>query len=143
MHRTRQPAAEVNDQAATDGPALDPTPAEILRGAALYLRRHGWNQGDYFAPADRPTPPACLLGAVAMAIYGHRTEAPYSQDRPGRDLFVTVADSLDTYLQLHHGDLDMSAVGWNDHPNRTLADVLDLLHTAAAIWDRQHRGGAR
>ncbi|WP_438941345.1 DUF6197 family protein, partial [Micromonospora craterilacus] len=31
-------------------PAIAPvSPADLLRMAALYLRRHGWHQGTYYA----------------------------------------------------------------------------------------------
>ena len=65
------------------------TPADLLRMAALYLRRHGWHQGSYYdtlTATDNPTPPACAVGAIGMACAGHRVN--HFSDLPTDDRHV-------------------------------------------------------
>src|SRR4051812_18776365 len=53
---------------------VDPvmTPAVLLRGAAVYLQRHGWTTGEFFANSEqnRPFPAACSLGAINICAHG-------------------------------------------------------------------------
>jgi hypothetical protein len=134
VHPTQQ-------QATTD---VAPTPADLLRGAALYLERHGWTRDNYFAHHDRPTPPACVLGALAMAVYGQATDDPYSgvNDLAANRMFCRVADYLDCHVALATAGVLDSVVLWNDDESRTAEQVIAALREAAAIWDRQHPGGA-
>ena len=47
------------------------TPADLLRNAALYLRRHGRITGEFFdLLADSAFPPACTLGAINICAHG-------------------------------------------------------------------------
>src|SRR5688572_3940603 len=48
----------------------DPSPAQTLRDAAVYLARCGWTQGEMFDNPERPTPAACVFGAIRMAVCG-------------------------------------------------------------------------
>src|SRR5215475_5812016 len=66
MHPIREPSTVDTDA----GAPFELTPAAVMRGAALYLHRHGWHQGDLFADEQTITPPACLLGAIRMAACG-------------------------------------------------------------------------
>jgi hypothetical protein len=44
------------------------------RGAALYLTRYGWLQGDFFdLLADAAFPPACSLGAINICAHGRHS----------------------------------------------------------------------
>lgn len=121
-------------------PAADrPSPAEILRGAACYLRRHGWTQHTYFSgPTDNPTPPACLLGALAMATFGHRfPDNPY--DQPEWIDYKRAEQALIDYLALNSSPDDEwpePELGeWNDQPARTADQVITALEQAAAWVD--------
>src|SRR6266498_1151662 len=78
-HRT--PPLERKDVAAMKATHQPPTrdhepgtsPADLLRGAALYLRRYGWTRGQFFdllADTDGPFPPACASGAITTAAHG-------------------------------------------------------------------------
>ena len=146
MHRTQTPT----------GSTAEVTPAAILRGAARYLARHDWMQGNYY-PLDttNPFPPACAVGAMAMAAYGCRHESLYygGDDQGRRDLGRAV-DAFADYLarleptivltsdQAIDIDLEMSPFAWNDDPQRTKEDVILALHAAASDYERTH-GGAR
>ncbi len=68
------------------------TPARVLRDAARYLLGFGWHQGclfdvdpDTVDPTDLPdpTPPACVLGAVLVAVYGTPERALRALADPG------------------------------------------------------------
>ncbi|MEV0427907.1 hypothetical protein [Micromonospora sp. NPDC050495] len=137
-------------------PALAPvTPADLLRMAALYLRRHGWHQGTYYNalfPSDFPTPPACAAGAIGIACAGHRVEH-FAQLDPDAlaDYLATLAalvDYLDTHEPLFLVDEDgfvidehTSPYSWNDDPARTAEQVITALDAAADEWDRLHTQG--
>jgi uncharacterized protein DUF6197 len=132
------------------------TPADILRGAARYLQLHGWRQGALYTDAEHTTdppsltPPACALGAIGMAAFGHRIpdHSPVDADAGWRD-YQHASDALDDYLtltgakttvpELYQDCRDGISVGdWNDAPGRTLAEVTATLNAAADAWDRQH-----
>ena len=92
MHPTHTPTSSADH---IDDPAVVVTPADTMRGAARYLSRHGLHQGTYYPRPDQPTepgyqpfPPACVVGALAMAAYGRRHESLYygGDDQGRRDL---------------------------------------------------------
>src|SRR4051794_33654647 len=101
------------------------TPADTLRSAALYQRKHGWAQGSLFDPiADEPFPAACALGAITVAATG---QVDY------RVLFDTIPACMSAIevLALHlSGDISYELVqldlielvewisGWNDASER-------------------------
>ena len=121
------------------------TPADTLRGAALYLQRHGWTRFSYF-DGERPTPPACAQGAIVVASYGVATEHPYSQDSPQRRLFARTIKFFDDYIRslvTSLDDEDYNATVWNDHPGRTAAEVITTLRNAAERWDATHTARCR
>jgi hypothetical protein len=130
------------------------TPADLLRGAALYLERHGWHQGDMFADLDQPFPAACATGAIRMAACG-TTNPSHTGSRAAE---VTAAIKLlafyledNVYEPVDHRDLEdhwayFNYVGdWNDEKGQTAAAVIDVLRAAADHYDRLHNGtgGAR
>ncbi|SBT69197.1 hypothetical protein GA0070622_6316 [Micromonospora sediminicola] len=132
------------------------TPADLLRMAALYLRRHGWHQGTYYAPTDSLTPPACAVGAIGMACAGYRAEHFYGLDPDTQVTFRQTVGVLTVYLDDHapvfHIDEDgylldehTSPYSWNDDPGRTAEQVITALESAADEWDRLHtqEGGNR
>ncbi|MDG4778993.1 hypothetical protein O7614_04955 [Micromonospora sp. WMMD961] len=131
------------------------TPADLLRMAALYLRRHGWTQGSYYdiyEPADHLTPPACAAGAIGIACAGHRVEH-FSQLGPDTlaDYLGTLGafvDYLDTIAPIFLVDEDGHLLGewdspysWNDDPARTAEQVITALEAAADEWDCLHITG--
>ena len=66
MHPTQQPATDT-----TGAVELDLTPADVLRGAALYVRRHGLHQGDMFAnpkPSGETVPRPSAMPSLRMYI---------------------------------------------------------------------------
>ncbi|MGW5083185.1 DUF6197 family protein [Micromonospora echinospora] len=142
MKATHQPPA-------TDGQL---TPADHLRMAALYLRRHGWHQGTYYATTDILTPPACVAGAIGIACTGHRVE--HFIDLDNDDSIDTLAalgafvDYLDAYEPVFYLDEDGFLVdehtwpfSWNDDPTRTAEQVITALLAAADAFDRLHTQG--
>ncbi|MGK5674508.1 DUF6197 family protein [Micromonospora sp. URMC 106] len=132
--------------------AVQVSPADLLRMAALYLRRHGWHQGTYYAPINTPTPPACAAGAIGIACAGHRVEHFSQLDGDTlADYLTTLAvfvDYLDAFAPVFHLDEDghlldehTSPYSWNDDPARTAEQVITALETAADEWDRLHQQG--
>ncbi|WP_238018641.1 hypothetical protein KZZ52_49970 [Dactylosporangium sp. AC04546] len=117
----------------------DPDVAQTLRDTALYLNRHGWNQGEYYdARNGLFTPPACLVGAIGMVCYGGPVDAPaLNYDDPGFGAFEAAVRYLNAFLRLRHG-LAMDAYAFNDTRGRTLDEVLAVLDTAAGFDLRAH-----
>ncbi|MEU7970807.1 hypothetical protein AB0B48_02040 [Micromonospora sp. NPDC049089] len=134
---------------ATQNPptSIQVTLADLLRMAALYLRRHGWHQGTYYAHnADTLTPPACAAGAIGIACAGHKVEH-FSQLDPDAlaDYLAALGvfvDYLDTTAPVFFIDEDgylldehTSPYSWNDDPARTAEQVITALQAAATEWD--------
>ncbi|RZU73471.1 hypothetical protein EV384_1876 [Micromonospora kangleipakensis] len=131
------------------------TPADLLRMAALYLRRHGWHQGTYYCtdvPADYPTPPACAVGAIGIACAGHRVNHFSDLNPDDRhaylDAIAVLTDYLDDHYPIHLFDDDgnylddhTSPYSWNDDPLCTAEHVITALEGAAQEWDRLHHQG--
>jgi hypothetical protein len=129
-------------------------PSALLRGAALYLDRHGWIKGDFFdLLTDANFPPACSLGAINICAHGNPTLSASSDaddvlsDHAIRAMRVLAA-YLDDGYHLDGGLNGPSAIdvvsGWNDEPGRTLAEVIETLNDAADDWEAaQPTGGAR
>ncbi|MEU5791131.1 hypothetical protein ABZ754_25835 [Micromonospora purpureochromogenes] len=131
------------------------TPADLLRMAALYLRRHGWHQGTYYNPlfpTDFLTPPACAAGAIGIACAGHQVEhfSHLASDALADYLAALGAfvDYLDTTMPVFATDEDgfvidenTSPYSWNDDPARTAEQVITALHAAADEWDSLHTPG--
>jgi hypothetical protein len=139
MHRTQNPTASAAD---TDDRSVV-TPATILRGAALYLTRHGWIQNDYYADITQPFPAACVTGAIAMAAYGRTTPYPSHTNAPGVRDYRRAVDVLTDYLDCEaHGPYDPDSdivlpFSWNDATDRTAEQVISTLHAAAEQYDRE------
>jgi hypothetical protein len=127
----------------TDPGRVGERPSRLLRDAALYLRRHGWIQGSYYAHHNTSNPPACVMGALAMAVFGQPfPTAPYTQPewadyKAAEDALLTHLDGLyppagdDTYPDPGLGD-------WNDQPHRTADQVTAALLAAADGYDHTH-----
>jgi hypothetical protein len=128
----------------TNGPcAAGERPSRLLRDTALYLQRHGWIQGSYYAHHHTATPPACVMGALALVIFGQPfPTAPYTQ--PGWADYKAAEDALLAHLDgIYQSDGDDSypdpGLGdWNDQPHRTADQVITALHEAADAYDHTH-----
>jgi hypothetical protein len=138
MHSTQNPAA-------LDGI----TPSDLLRGAATYLTRYGWHQGQFFASSD-PFPAASADGALLMAVYGRPVDVfdPANVtlfDEPDYDLWIGALDAVEDHLGLRRGFVPAQHIiapgdllfAWQDDPNRTRDQVVTALHEAADDFDRQ------
>ena len=141
---------------ATHNPPTDVqvTPADLLRMAALYLRRHGWTQGTYYATdaADNPTPPACVVGAIGIACAGRKVEHFSQLDGDTLADYLAALGAFVDYLDDFHPlflvdedgfviDEHTSPYSWNDDPARTAEQVITALDAAADEWDRLHTEG--
>lgn len=128
------------------------TPADLLRGAALYLRRHGRITGEFFdLVADSEFPPACALGAINICAHGRPIlcSDDGTQDAD-TDAAITAARLLAASLDPDYanGNTAVSAIdivsGFNDDPDTTDDDAINALTEAADDYDRAHTtGGAR
>jgi hypothetical protein len=132
-------------------------PAEVSqawRDAALYLERHGWTQRIAYRLANgdnaNPTPPACAIGAIGMAVYGQPLDDLHTPDHPEAAFFNWVEGLFEDYLDLAGyltGEPPHRGLGigeWNDDPRRTADEVIDMLRTAADNWDAYYCcGGTR
>jgi hypothetical protein len=126
---------------ATHNPPTDVqvTPADLLRFAALYLRRHGWTQGDYYTVVfDALTPRCCVSGAIGIATYRTVVDVPFITDRPERSEYYAAMRALVDYLDL---EAISDVFRWNDTTGRTLTEVVDALNAAADRWDALHTQG--
>jgi hypothetical protein len=129
------------------------TPAVLLRGAALYLERHGWTKGEIFANSDteRPFPAACTIGAINVTAHGRPVLS--STDGADDDLTDSAIRAMRVFAAWLDPDYDFgfnstSAIDilgdWNDHDDRTAQEVIEALRDAANEWDGIHpTGGAR
>jgi hypothetical protein len=140
MKATHHPNVDTDD---------DATPADVLRGAAAYLRRHGWIKGTIFdLLSPEPFPPACAIGAINMATYGRCIiSADDHTDDPEADQVIRALRVFASTLDPDYDPFETSAVDligdWNDQPGRTRTDVVEALTAAADDWDTAHTGGAR
>jgi hypothetical protein len=134
----------------------DVTPADLLRGAAHYLRRYGHTQGQFFemlAEGDGPFMSACASGAIMTAATG-RCISSFTGDCTHCDEDSEHAKGIRAmrvfaaFLDTEYPTSDTSAIDvigdWNDDHGRTLSEVVQALTDAADDWDRAHpTGGAR
>jgi membrane-bound lytic murein transglycosylase B len=152
----------VVDPAGPGRPDIDLTPADVLRGAASYLQSHGWHQHDLYAPnSGVPFPPACAIGAIYAAAFGHPTTSGEAADHPhlpvARNAIGVLADHLTgtgitpastadpdalAYADQHGAAYD-TITAWNDTDGQTGQHVIRQLRLAATGWDNQHRAGTR
>jgi hypothetical protein len=132
------PIQQPTSCAAVNTAGLDLTPADVLRGAALYVRRHGLHQGDMFANPDMPYPAACAQGAIKMAACGNpSTDYTVGQAALVDDAIATLADHLDAISDVWHRICPGETVAdWNDYAGRTADHVAAALTAAAERWDR-------
>jgi hypothetical protein len=148
MHRTQN----LTDSAAVTADLSVVTPADTLRGAALYLEVHGWFQGGYYpATTTGPFPAACALGAIGMAAHGRMTELPFDGLSPSVRDSRKAADHLHAHLAdlgitLHEGDNPdyeppANVICWNDSSGQSASKVIATLREAADRYDRTHTPG--
>jgi hypothetical protein len=94
--------------------------ADILDNAAVYLLEHGWHQGQARGPGGSRCMSAALR-AVCDGSLGRRLE--WSTE---------AMEAVRRHLGLGHRKPE-SLPGWNDHPSRTLDEVLDALQETAKL----------
>lgn len=134
MHPTQKPAT----RAVTD--SSDCSPAETLRAAAQYLEQDGWIQGAYYdldGPAAMFIPPADLLGAIGICVYGYAADLDSAEFTPKSPIFHAARRVLTDYLD-QAGELDDgdNLSDWNDKPGRTAEQVIEVCRYAADAYDR-------
>ena len=135
---------QVTDPAVTTG--------TTLRRAGLYLLAHGWHQGDMFADPDQPTPAACALGAIRMAVYGTPTVTVEQLDEQACGEFDHAVGVLSDYLVEFYGLDPVPAeeypevgtpqadvvIEWNDSSCTIASHVIAALNGAADYCESVH-----
>jgi hypothetical protein len=125
------------------------TPAELLLGAARYLRLHGWITGQFFDLLnEQPFPPACALGAISIAASGRCVAYPFTDlVDEASDEAIRATRILAAYIDPDYDPGQTSAIDvvgdWNDYTGRTLDEVHDALTAAANDATATHTGGTR
>ena len=98
---------------------------------ARELISQGWTQGQYVR-RDAITPAYCVIGPLGPAIGGFPGDGanPYAPDS---------GKPIRAYLRAHGLELCnvKSLYIWNDHPDRTKEDVLDLYDRAIALCETE------
>jgi hypothetical protein len=153
VHSTQQPSADTADQLILIVEELveaDPTPAEILHAAALYLRRHGWTQGTLYRHNNTAMfPPACADGAICVAVLGRPVNGQFDPNQLTlvRAAEQTLADHLTEQSEAAGIGTTTAPVDpftvitdWNDEGDRTVEHVIAALQAAAHRWSRIHGG---
>jgi hypothetical protein len=126
-------------------------PAQPLREAADYLHRHGWCQHAHYGD-DTRTPPADVVGALAITCFGYPTTDLHFDD--GMDdvtandisfvlacLVLATFIGIDDMIDAQGVRVDYSLVEWNDEPYQSLGAVTAVLRAAADDFDTT--GGLR
>jgi hypothetical protein len=110
------------------------TPQELIDAGREIIERDGWNQGRYYSGMGDPEntlkdelrlareAPVCAMGALRRALTGDAS----SLRKNDREL-LTQARQL---LRAEAGTINIPS--WNDHPERTVEDVLLTFKRAAA-----------
>ncbi len=144
MHPTPTPA----DTSPAASAPVEPTIADTLRGAALYLGRHGWTRHDYFAEeptGETPFPAACVHGAISAAAYGWANTNPFdptndhwAEARAFRKAITYFDDYIIGLYGQTYPDVIENAAIWNDMDGRTADEVILCLNAAATEWELAH-----
>ncbi|MFB6396180.1 DUF6197 family protein [Polymorphospora lycopeni] len=125
----------------------DTTPADLLRGAALYIERHGWNQGAFFQlPTRHRLAPACAMGALRIAATGTTDsiilDDVFTQVLAAQAILANHLEPDYDHTTDLEADLNFEVISdWNDDGDRTAAEVVTALRDAADTWDRLHPTG--
>ena len=149
MHPTQDPVSPA---------PVEPTPADTLRHASLYLTRHGWFQGTYYRPGYAGAfPPACATGAIIIAVAGEPVNWPCTLADTNEPAYLHWRQAIAVLCDYLPGaglcpvddDQDEdTGDGWddvwrfNDTDGQTAPRVVEVLLLAADEYDRVH-GGAR
>lgn len=99
------------------------TPGDALREAALVLKTQGWIQG-----LDSNSNGFCLIGAMIQALIVHLDLFPEAYQEV-LDAHSEAYNRL--YLELEDTDYNDTISGWNDDPDRTKDEVVELLERVA------------
>jgi hypothetical protein len=109
---------------------LDASIADALERASGVIRERGWWRGKYLGDHGE----VCVLGALQVVYYGH---AGSDVDNPPDDVTDFLEqrafddpESAGAYEQM--AVLDPDIAEWNDHPDRTVEEVISLLERSAA-----------
>jgi hypothetical protein len=91
--------------------------ADVLDDAADYIEKHGWCQNRLTDIAGR----VCAAGAIRAALGIAESEIP-------GDTYHAVRHAIYRVAPLTH---EVPLPSWNDAPDRTEQDVLDMFRAAA------------
>jgi hypothetical protein len=99
--------------------------SEVLRGAAKYLREHGWQQHSLGADGRA----RCAVGALYSAAGDEYTTGAFTA-RAKRCVEDGIGDP----------GLGGALPAWNDAQGRTIDDVIAAFERAAEAAEREERG---
>jgi len=105
------------------------------REALKYIKKMGWTQGDFKTDEG-----ICLLGACALALTdGKEADFDYLHDSQ-EVAWVTLRECRlmleDCIEELTSSKLVVHPTTWNDGPDRTEEEVVEVLKCAARKIDR-------
>lgn len=100
------------------------TPDEVLDAAADLLERDGWTQGQMYGDGRR-----CMVGAMLSATTGIEYTVGASD---------FTEDQRNVYREGHGAVEELlgtpTLTNWNDKPERTQEEVVQVLRDAAVKW---------
>lgn len=99
------------------------TPGDALREAALILKTYGWVQG-----RDSDEDGYCLVGALIQAQSVHNDLFPEAKLEVS-DAYNGAFDRV--YAAIEGSSYNGSIPSWNDAPDRTKDEVVELLERVA------------
>jgi hypothetical protein len=119
------------------------TPADVLEKAAGFLEVTGWTQRiSHEVNGNNEVIGACLNGACWLAAAGLTDrEIITADDVSSIDInFVSFSPFQKTALNAAWNaimETHVDPIGWNDEPERTLGEVVDLLRETAKDFHNQ------
>jgi hypothetical protein len=106
--------------------------SEVLNKAADLIEERGWSQGTGWHTALADSVPVCAEGGIWCATETDNNRRDYAALRAAKGAFrAYLTDRFPEHIHPNAG----CVIGWswNDDPERTAAEVIEVLRAAAVI----------